>query len=86
MHVVTNRLEKTLVYEPGSQLSREISPKPAVSQSSSILFLARYHVTGWRIIHGLFQRCKLIKAFPKDIAALDKSNVLAKVNSQGSGT
>ena len=29
---------------------------------------------------------KLIKAFPKDIAALDKSNVLAKVNSQGSGT
>ena len=26
---------------------------------------------------------KLIKAFPKDIAALDKRSVLAKVNSQG---
>ena len=29
---------------------------------------------------------KLIKAFPKDIAALDKRSVLAKVNSQASGT
>jgi hypothetical protein len=29
---------------------------------------------------------KLIKPFPKDIAALDKRSVLAKVNSQGSGT
>ena len=29
---------------------------------------------------------KLIKAFPKDIAALDKRSVLPKVNSQGSGT
>ena len=29
---------------------------------------------------------KLINAFPKDIAALDKRSVLAKVNSQGSGT
>jgi len=29
---------------------------------------------------------KLIKAFPKDIAALDKRSVFAKVNSQGSGT
>jgi len=28
---------------------------------------------------------KLIKAFPKDIAALDKRSVLAKVNWQGSG-
>ena len=28
---------------------------------------------------------KLIKAFPKDIAALDKRSVLAKLNSQGSG-
>jgi len=28
---------------------------------------------------------KLIKAFPKDIAALVKRSVLAKVNSQGSG-
>ena len=28
---------------------------------------------------------KPIKAFPKDIAALDKRSVLAKVNSQGSG-
>ena len=28
---------------------------------------------------------KLIKAFPKDIAALDKRSVTAKVNSQGSG-
>ena len=28
---------------------------------------------------------KLINAFPKDIAALDKRSVLAKVNSQGSG-
>ena len=27
---------------------------------------------------------KLIKAFPKDIAALDRRSVLAKVNSQGS--
>ncbi len=29
---------------------------------------------------------KLIKALPKDIAALDKRSVLAKDNSQGSGT
>ena len=29
---------------------------------------------------------KLITAFPKDIAALDNKSVLAKVNSQGSGT
>ena len=28
----------------------------------------------------------LIKALPKDIAALDKRSVLANVNSQGSGT
>ena len=28
---------------------------------------------------------KLINAFPKDIAALDKRSVFAKVNSQGSG-
>jgi hypothetical protein len=28
---------------------------------------------------------KLINAFPKDAAALDKSSVLAKVSSQGSG-
>ncbi len=28
---------------------------------------------------------KLIKAFPKDIAALDKRRELEKVNSQGSG-
>ena len=28
---------------------------------------------------------KLIKVFPKDIAALDKRSVLAKVSSQGSG-
>ena len=28
---------------------------------------------------------KLMKALPKDIAALDKRSVLAKVNSQGSG-
>ena len=28
---------------------------------------------------------KLIKEFPKDIAALDKRSVLAKLNSQGSG-
>ena len=28
---------------------------------------------------------KLMKAFPKDIAALDKRSVLAKVNWQGSG-
>ena len=28
---------------------------------------------------------KLINAFPKDIAALDKRSVLAKVNSKGSG-
>ena len=28
---------------------------------------------------------KLMKEFPKDIAALDKRSVLAKVNSQGSG-
>ena len=29
---------------------------------------------------------KLIKAFPKDIAALDNRSVLEKVNSQASGT
>ena len=28
---------------------------------------------------------KIIKVFPKDIAALDKRSVLAKVSSQGSG-
>ena len=28
---------------------------------------------------------KLIKAFPKDIAALDKRSVFEKVNSEGSG-
>ena len=32
------------------------------------------------------QDSKLTKAFPKHIAALDKRSVLAKVNSQGSGT
>ena len=31
------------------------------------------------------ENSKLIKAFPKDIAALDKRSVLAKVNSHGSG-
>ena len=31
------------------------------------------------------ENSKLIKAFPKHIAALDKRSVLAKVNSQGSG-
>ena len=33
----------------------------------------------------LLQISKLINVFPKDIAALDKRSVLAKVNSQGSG-
>ena len=56
-------------------------------------------VTGWKslaeqkfILKEGFQSwyqeteiSKLIKAFPKDIAALDKRSVLAKVNSQGSG-
>jgi len=32
------------------------------------------------------ENSKLMKAFPKDKAALDKRNVLAKVSSQGSGT
>ena len=32
------------------------------------------------------ENSKLIKAFPKHIAALDKRSVLAKVNSQRSGT
>ena len=31
------------------------------------------------------ENSKLIKAFPKHIAALDKRSVLAKVNSHGSG-
>ena len=31
------------------------------------------------------ENSKVIKTFPKDIAALDKRSVLAKVNSQGSG-
>ena len=31
-------------------------------------------------------RILVIKALPKDIAALDKRSVLANVNSQGSGT
>ena len=31
------------------------------------------------------ENSKLIKAFPKHIAALDKRSVLAKVNSKGSG-
>jgi hypothetical protein len=37
-------------------------------------------------IKNEYEISKLIKAFPKDIAALDKRSVLAKVNSQGSGT
>ena len=32
------------------------------------------------------ENSKLIKAFPKDTAALDKRSVFAKVNSHGSGT
>jgi hypothetical protein len=31
------------------------------------------------------ENSKVIKTFPKDIAALDKRNVFVKVNSQGSG-
>ena len=38
-----------------------------------------------KIIKKDKETSKLIKAFPKDIAALDKRRVLAKVNSQGSG-
>jgi hypothetical protein len=38
-----------------------------------------------RDIRNDLEISKLIKAFPKDIAALDKRSVLAKVNSQGSG-
>jgi hypothetical protein len=38
-----------------------------------------------KIIKNCDEISKLIKAFPKDIAALDKRSVLAKVNSQGSG-
>jgi hypothetical protein len=38
-----------------------------------------------QIINKKNEISKLIKAFPKDIAALDKRSVLAKVNSQGSG-
>ena len=37
-------------------------------------------------MHNEDETSKLIKALPKDIAALDKRSVLAKVNSQGSGT
>ena len=36
-------------------------------------------------IHNEEEISKLVKAFPKDIAALDKRSVLANVNSQGSG-
>ena len=38
-----------------------------------------------KIIKNCEEISKLIKAFPKDIAALVKRSVLAKVNSQGSG-
>ncbi len=39
-----------------------------------------------KIINNEHEISKLIKALPKDIAALDKRSVLANVNSQGSGT
>ena len=39
-----------------------------------------------RIIISYNNRILVIKALPKDIAALDKRSVLANVNSQGSGT
>ena len=38
-----------------------------------------------KIINNEHEISKLIKALPKDIAALDKRSVLANVNSQGSG-
>ena len=38
------------------------------------------------IIYKIQRIILLIKALPKDIAALDKRSVLANVNSQGSGT
>jgi hypothetical protein len=37
-------------------------------------------------INNEHETSKLTKAPPKDTAALDKRSVLAKVNSQGSGT
>ena len=37
-----------------------------------------------KIINNEHEISKLIKALPKDIAALDKRSVLANVNSQGS--
>ena len=46
---------------------------------------ARMKENNVKIIKNCEEISKLIKAFPKDIAALDKRSVLAKVNSQGSG-
>ena len=37
-------------------------------------------------ILNIDENSKRMKAFPKDIAALDKRSALAKVNSQGYGT
>ena len=45
---------------------------------------AREKETNEKKIRNEDEISKLIKAFPKDIAALDKRSVLAKVNSQES--
>jgi hypothetical protein len=62
-------------------------------EESAVLLTFSSHLDDWLAVRFIFCRCydqheisKLIKAFPKDIAALDKRSVLAKVNSQGSGT
>ena len=56
----------------------------------SILFhcpeISNINENNEKIINNEHEISKLIKALPKDIAALDKRSVLANVNSQGSGT
>ncbi len=49
-------------------------------------FQANINENNEKIINNEHEISKLIKALPKDIAALDKRSVLANVNSQGSGT
>ena len=47
--------------------------------------IAKMNEDNENIIINCNEISKLINAFPKDIAALDKRSVLAKVNSHGSG-
>ena len=66
-------------------LSKSISPDFPEIISFIIGFIRLENNTeDWKT-NNCKEISKLIKAFPKDIAALDKRIVLAKFNSQGSG-